>query len=104
MSSETRHRTYWVARGIRQASQQHGIALPADYSLEVARDGLSRADSIGVTRLGKGVVLHTAPDAASRQLPIFLGYADRTGAWYRDGRRYGLPGGSVAQVDSGVGV
>lgn len=104
MSSETRHRIYWVARGLRQASQQHGIALPADYSLAVARDGLSRADSIGVTRLGKGVVLHTAPDADSRQLPIFLGYADRTGAWYRDGRRYGVAGGTAAQLGAGVGL
>jgi hypothetical protein len=103
MSDLASHRVHWVARGVRQVSEEQGIPLPLDYSLAVARDGLSRADSVGVTRVGRGVVFHTAPEPDSRQLPIVIGYADPTGAWYRDGRRYVGPATDGAnRVASGV--
>lgn len=88
MSDQSQHRIHWVARGVRQVSQEHGVPLPLEYSVVLVRDGLSRADSIGVTRVGHGLVFHTTPEPDSRELPIVIGYADRTGAWYRDGRRY----------------
>lgn len=91
MSSDSLHRIQWVARGVREVSRQHGVALPLDYSLALVRDGLTRADSIGVSKAGHGVVFHTTPDPRRHELPVLLGYADRSGAWYRDGRRHGGP-------------
>lgn len=96
MSSNSLHRIQWVARGVREVSRQHGVALPLDYSLTLVRDGLAKADSIGVSKAGQGVVFHTAPDPHCNELPVLLGYADRSGAWYRDGRRHSGPDRRVA--------
>jgi hypothetical protein len=61
--------------------------LPVDYSLAVAADGLAHCDRLGVSRLGRGVVIHTAPESP-HALPVGLGYADANGQWHRDGRRH----------------
>ena len=83
----SRHQVEWAASGLRRAAAEVGVSLPVDYSQAVAADGLTRSPELGVTRLGAGVVLHTQP-SSSRQLPVVVGYADRRGQWYRDGRRH----------------
>ena len=80
----------WVAAGLRRAASSFGVALPASYSEAVARDGLERCPQLAVSRLGRGAVIHTAPETPE-QLPIVLGYADATGQWYRDGHRHHAP-------------
>lgn len=84
---ESRHRVEWVAAGLRRAAQAAGVQLTVGYSRRVATDGLASAEQLGVTRLGNGVVIHTASDAPDR-LPVVVGYADRSGQWCADGRRF----------------
>jgi hypothetical protein len=76
-----------LAAGLRRAARGLAVDLPVSYSEVVAAQGLRCGDSIGVTRLGCGVVLHTVPEAHDR-LAIVLGYADAHGQWYRDGSRH----------------
>jgi hypothetical protein len=84
------HTVAWVAAGLRRAASSFGVALPASYSETVARDGLRRCPQLAVSQLGRGAVIHTAPESQD-QLPIVLGYADATGQWHRDGRRHHTP-------------
>jgi hypothetical protein len=86
-ASEPAHHQAWLAAGLRRASRGLGVDLSVSYSEAVAAHGLRCGDSIGVTRQGCGVVLHTLPEAGDR-LPIVLGYADAHGQWYRDGSRH----------------
>lgn len=81
------HQVAWVAAGLRIAAREAGVDAPVDYAHRVTADGLGQANQLGVTPLGAGVVIHTAPDRPD-QLPVVLGYADRDGQWLRDGRRY----------------
>lgn len=100
------HRVDWVARGLRRAASDLGVNLPLDYAHIVAADGLSRAPDLGVTRLGTGVVLHTAPSEAAK-LPAVLGYADASGQWHRDGKRHIATAADPAvgrQLPSGVAL
>lgn len=84
---EGRHRLEWVAAGLRRAAQAAGVQLTVGYCRRVAADGLASADQLGVTRLGRGVVIHTASELPDR-LPVVVGYADRSGQWCADGRRF----------------
>jgi hypothetical protein len=83
----SRHRLEWVAAGLRRAAQAAGVQLTMGYSRRVATDGLASAEQLGVTRLGSGVVIHTASELPDR-LPVVVGYADRSGQWCADGRRF----------------
>ena len=56
-----RTRLAWVTTGLRLAARASGADLPADFTRRGAIDGLGLCDQLGVTRLGRGVVLHTAP-------------------------------------------
>ncbi len=84
---ESRDRLEWVAAGLRRAAQAAGVQLTVGYSRRLATDGLASAEQVGVTRLGNGVVIHTASEAPDR-LPVVVGYADRSGQWCADGRRF----------------
>jgi hypothetical protein len=86
MSNPTRHNVDWTALGLRRAAADAGVTLPLSYARAVAADGLARAAALALSRLGAGVVIHTAP--GERHLPIVIGYADERGQWYRDGRRH----------------
>ncbi|MGH9073388.1 MAG: hypothetical protein ACRDZQ_04605 [Acidimicrobiales bacterium] len=83
----TAHHVAWVAAGLGRAATDAGVHLPADYLRAVACDGLRFCPQLGVSRLGEGVVIHTAPEGGD-QLPILLGYADHLGRWHRDGARH----------------
>lgn len=85
--SATRHQIEWTAQSLRSAATGYGVELTVAYARRVAADGLEREAQLGVTRLGAGVVIHTAPQAKDR-LPIVIGYADARGEWHRDGRRH----------------
>ena len=76
-----------VAAGVSAAALVVGVELTASYARRIAADGLARCVQLGVTRLGEGVVIHTAPEN-SCELPIVLGYADAGGEWLRDGSRH----------------
>lgn len=82
-TGERRHQLGLVAAGIRCAARRTAVALTPSYAERVAADGPCLCPQLGVTGLGEGVVIHTAPEA-SDQLPIVLGYADSTGEWLRD--------------------
>ncbi len=77
-------RTTRIAARLRSAAAEAGVELTTSYAAIVAADGLARCGQLGITRLGEGVVIHTAPEDRS-ELPIVLGYADRGGEWLRDG-------------------
>ena len=81
---------------LRQATLAAGVGLPPGYAERVCDDGLRLSERIGTTRLGEGVLLHTAPEGAN-ELPRLLGYADRSGQWYGDGTRYGPEAPDVAR-------
>jgi len=76
-----------VAADLRRAATEAGVDLPLSYARRVAADGLTEGAKLGVTRLGAGVVIHTAAEAKDR-LPVLIGYADGRGQWHRDGRRH----------------
>lgn len=101
-AAELRHRLLWLAAGLRRAAQEAGVDLPVDYTRRVAVDGIHLCDQLGVTRIGRGVAIHTAP-ADARQLPILLGYADPAGQWYRDGSRH-TPPTPTAAASAGLDV
>jgi len=61
-----------------------------NYARAVTAAGLTLAETLAVTRLGAGVVIHTRPDRDD-QLPAVVGYADAGGQWNRDGTRYRPP-------------
>jgi hypothetical protein len=69
----------------------------------VCADGLGLSDRLGTTRLGQGVLLHTAPEGAT-ELPRLLGYADRSGQWYGDGTRHGAEAPDVVRPAAAGGV
>jgi hypothetical protein len=81
------HHVESVATDVRRAAAEAGVELPVSYARRVAADGLAHEANLGVTRLGAGVVIHTAPDTTAR-LPIVVGYADARGQWHRDGSRH----------------
>lgn len=85
--AERRHRREWMAAGLRRAAQAAGVQLSVGYSRRVASDGVALAEELAVTRLGRGVVIHTAPELPDR-LPVVVGYADRSGQWCADGHRF----------------
>ncbi len=64
-----------------------GVELPKGYAERVSEDGLRLCDQLGVTKLGIGVVLHTAPETP-KELPSLLGYAESTGQWFGDCSKY----------------
>ena len=84
---ERRQQIQAVVEGLRAAALEAGTELPVVYAEQIALDGLALCDQLGVTRLGDGVVLHTAPEGA-QDLPKLLGYADGSGQWYWDGTKY----------------
>lgn len=102
MNAPTRHQIAWVAAGLRSAAGDFGVDLPADYARRVAAETLTRCELVGVTRLGRGIVLHTVP-AAERTLPVVIGYAQPGGQWYRDGSRHRSPLVSPPAADPSVG-
>jgi hypothetical protein len=81
------HQLAWLAAGLRRAASSCGVELPASYSEAITRDGIEFCDQLAVTQIGRGVVIHTAPEESDR-LPIILGYADSLGHWYRNGQRH----------------
>jgi hypothetical protein len=83
------HRAARVAAGLRSAARDADVELTDGYAQKVAAEGLSRCDQIGVTGLGDGVVIHTAPQD-DHERPIVLGYADAGGEWLGDGTRQHL--------------
>lgn len=83
----SRHQIEWVAAGLCRAAAEQGVKVPVSYARRVATAGLAHEAQLGVTRLGAGVVIHTAPQAKDR-LPVVVGYADARGQWHRDGRRH----------------
>lgn len=82
-----RHQLDWVASGLRRAAAEAGVELSVSYSRRLAQEGLAQGADLGVTRLGAGVVIHTAPGSRDRR-PVVVGYADPRGQWHRDGRRH----------------
>lgn len=84
------HRTAWLAAGIRSAAQDAGVDLTPSYVERVAADGATRREQIGVTKLGDGVVIHTAPETRAERT-VVLGYADADGEWLLDGTRHQAP-------------
>lgn len=84
------HRTARLAAGIRSAAQDAGVDLTPSYAERVAADGITRCDQVGVTKLGYGVVIHTAPETRAERA-VVLGYADADGEWFRDGTRHHVP-------------
>jgi hypothetical protein len=79
-----------VAAGLRSAARDAGVELTDSYANKVADEGLSRCNQIGITGLGDGVVIHTAPQD-SHERPIVLGYADTGGEWLSEGTRHHPP-------------
>jgi len=93
------HHIEKVAADLRRVAAEAGVELPVSYARRVAADGLAHEAELGVTRLGAGVIIHTAPEAKDR-LPVVVGYADARGQWHRDGRRYieGPSAGGPAEI------
>jgi len=98
----TRHQIEWAAAGLRRAAAESDITLPVDYARRVAASGLTANTTLGVTRLGAGVVIHTQ-SPTNRELPIVVGYADPRGQWYRDGSRH-IPTSTDLPTDTEPGV
>jgi hypothetical protein len=83
------YRSARVAIALRSAAYDAGVELSHSYAARIATDGIRRCSQLGVTQLGEGVVIHTAPPSQT-ELPVVLGYADATGEWLRDGTHHNL--------------
>jgi hypothetical protein len=88
-ATETRvsDRVEQAAACLRDEALSAGVELPTSFSQRVAAAGLKREPKVGLSRLGTGVVIHTVP-ATRKRLPVVVGYADRRGQWYWDGKRH----------------
>lgn len=67
---------------------------------------LARRGEVGVTGLGRGVVL-SALQGGGAEMPFVVGYADAGGQWCRDGRRHRqgdgtAPAGGTAMAAPGA--
>ena len=98
----SRHQIEHIAAGIRRAAAEAGVKLSVVYARRVAAEGLAQEADLGVTRIGAGVVIHTAPEAKDC-LPAVVGYADARGQWHRDGSRH-MEVSPVEGPAVGVGV
>ena len=87
MRGASAHDVAWVAAGIRRAAAEAGVELPAGYARAVAAQALARGEEVGVTPLGRGLVL-SARRGDGSAMALVVGYADAGGQWYRDGRRH----------------
>jgi hypothetical protein len=83
------HQIARLAAGVNRAARDAGVELTHEYATTVAANGTRWCDQLSVTRLGEGIVIHTAPEK-STELPIVLGYADHSGQWHFDGSRHVL--------------
>lgn len=83
-------RIAFTAAALTRAAHAFDVTLTPDYAKWVAADGLAHCDRLGVTPLGDGIIIHTAPDTPD-QLPILLGYAGPKGEWTRTGQRWQPP-------------
>ena len=97
------HEVTWVAAGIRRAAAEAGVELPAGYARDVAAQALARGEEVGVTGLGRGVVLSALP-GESPGMVLVVGYADAGGQWYRDGRRHRDSEGTAPAKETAVAV
>ena len=82
-----RHRIDWLGAGLCGAARRQGVELPVSYARRLAAEALAHDADLGITPLGSGVVIHTAPER-EEDLPVIVGYADARGKWYRDGSRH----------------
>jgi len=86
-TGSARDRLVRIATGLRTAARGAGVELTHSYAERLAVEGIARCDQLGVTRLGDGIVIHTAPESGG-ELPFVLGIAGGGGEWLRDGRRH----------------
>ena len=103
MREASAHDVAWVAAGIRRAAAEAGVELPTGYTRAVAAQALARGEEVGVTGLGRGVVLSARPGEAPAMV-LVLGYADAGGQWYRDGRRHRESEGTAPAGETAVRV
>ena len=103
MRGASAHDVAWVAAGIRRAAAEAGVELPAGYARDVAAQALARGEEVGVTRLGRGVVLSALPGEGPGMV-LVVGYADDGGQWYRDGRRHRDSEGTAPAGETAVRV
>jgi hypothetical protein len=82
-----RHNCARLACRLRSAARDASVEISPSYAARLVADGFSLCDQIGVTRLGRGVVIHTAPDS-DQQRPVVLGYADADGEWVMHGSHH----------------
>ena len=78
------HRVARVAAGISSAAHDLGVDLTANYAQSVAAQGINECGQLGVTKLGNGVIIHTAPQDRHEH-PIVIGYAATSSEWLRYG-------------------
>lgn len=83
-------RIAFTGAALTRAAHAFDVTLTPSYAKWVAADGLAHCDRLGVTPLGDGIIIHTAPTTAD-QLPILLGYAGPQGEWTRTGQRWQPP-------------
>jgi hypothetical protein len=76
-----------LACRLRSAGRDAGVEISPSYAARLVADGLSFCDQLSITRLGRGVVIHTAPDS-DEHLPVVLGYVDANGEWVIDGSNH----------------
>ena len=103
MRGASAHDVAWVAAGIRRAAAEAGVELPAGYARAVAAQALVSGEEVGVTGLGRGLVLSARPGGAPGMV-LVLGYADAGGQWYRDGRRHRDSEGTAPAKETTVAV
>jgi len=85
-ASTDRHRIDEIAIALCAAAHEADVEIARSYARRVAATAKS-AGELGVSRLGRGVVIHTVP-ATKHRLPVIVGYADNRGQWYQDGSRH----------------
>ncbi len=80
------HRIDEMTIALCRAAREASVEIPRSYAQRLVATS-EGAGELGVSRLGVGVVIHTAPPT-KRRLPVIIGYADSRGQWYQDGSRH----------------
>lgn len=89
MKSGTRKPVELLARELRLSAHDANVDIPLSYARKLVLASNELGSDLSLAELGNGIVFKSLP-TSSDELPLIMGYADRRGQWYRDGKKHML--------------
>ncbi len=87
MKSRTRRPVELAARELRLSAHDANVDIPLSYARKLVIASNELGIDLFLGELGNGIVFKSLP-ASPEELPLIMGYADKRGQWFRDGRKH----------------